>query len=376
MEKKRTLLTYHDLTVEVESSPGEELIGHIHDTVLGTPGGLRYQHTDISDRLSSLGENYFMFLRKGGKMMGSVGFCGRPAEAEGMKHDSWLIRYFSIKAPMRSDPGRNHNRNRQEGSSKGSSVLGRFIKPIFANPAMLKPEWEEGVAPAVIWGTIEQKNLRSVNFSEQTGLEKVREMASFSFSRMRPRRSDRVEKLPRDEQQEMLLRIKEFYRGYTLFTADPIFRDNRYHVIRNSGQVVAGLQIHPVTWKIVDFGSGWVNRMAKWLAGIPFVKRRLDPGALRLLAFDGIYCKPGHEGDLYELMEGVLKREKRYLAMLMMDNRSSLFRIFEEKKELGILHRILGSFEADVRMKFIRIPDQVRRYYMDHPVYISTYDHS
>ena len=79
MEKSRTLLTYHDLNVEVESKPGEELIEHMHNTVMGQPGGFQYHHTDLKDRLMSPGENYYMYLRKSGKMMGSVGFCGKPA---------------------------------------------------------------------------------------------------------------------------------------------------------------------------------------------------------------------------------------------------------------------------------------------------------
>ena len=104
MEDKRTLLTYHDLTVEVEERPSKELMDHLYSTVLGQPGGLRYRHKDLGERLNAPGENYFMFLRKKGRMMGSVGFVGRHMKTDGVQHDSWLIRYFSIKAPMRSTP--------------------------------------------------------------------------------------------------------------------------------------------------------------------------------------------------------------------------------------------------------------------------------
>ncbi|HER09646.1 MAG TPA: hypothetical protein ENO20_12130 [Bacteroides sp.] len=376
MKNPRTLLTYHDLSVEVQSSPGEELIEHMHETVLGTPGGLRYQHTDVADRLSSLGENYFMFLRKGKKMLGSVGFCRRPAVAAGVEHDSWLIRYFSIKAPMRSVPGNNHHRKPQQAGSDRASVLGRFIKPIFANPALLRDGGKSGVAPAVIFGIVERKNLRSVNFSEQTGLEKVGEVSSFTFSRMIPEKSARMEVLREAERQEMQTKIREFYREYTLFNGDSLFRNNHYFVIRQAGRVVAGLQTHPVTWRIVDFGSRGTTGLVKFLARVPAVRRRLDPEALRFLAFDGIYCEPGHEAALYELMEGVLEREKYYLAMLMMDSGSPLHTIFSERKRLGLLHQMLGSFEADIRIRFVNLPDRVRQYYMDHPTYISTYDNS
>ncbi len=45
----------------------------------------------------------------------------------------------------------------------------------------------------------------------------------------------------------------------------------------------------------------------------PSVSRRLDPMTSGC-SLDGIYCEPGHETALYELMEGVLERENHYLA--------------------------------------------------------------
>ena len=138
MEKSRTLLTYHDLIVEVESSPGKELLEHMHNTVMGQPGGFQYHHTDLEDRMMSPGENYYMYLRKSGKMMGSAGFCGKPALTNGVAHDSWLIRYFSIKAPMRSLPKKRKEKADLKDEHKRSSVLGRFIQPIFAEPSQLR----------------------------------------------------------------------------------------------------------------------------------------------------------------------------------------------------------------------------------------------
>ncbi len=196
MEKPRTLLTYHNLTVEVETTPGEELLEHMHGTVLGQPGGFRYQHTNLVDRITSPGENYFMFLRKGGKMLGSGGFCRKPAETEGFSYDSWLIRYFSVKAPLREVPKKRKEKADLQDENKRSTVLGRFVQPLFADPSQLREGKQNAEQPAVIYGIIEQKNLRSMNFSAQMGLETVGQMAGFSFSRFRPRRSERVEQLP------------------------------------------------------------------------------------------------------------------------------------------------------------------------------------
>jgi len=376
MEKARTLLTYHDLTVEVESSPNDELLEHMHSTVMGQPGGFRYQHTNLVDRINSPGENYFMYLRKGEKMIGSVGFCGKPSETEGISYDSWLIRYFSIKAPLRAVPKKRKEQEDQKEENKRSSVLVRFIEPVLADPSQLRESAQEPGQPAIIYGVVEQKNLRSINIGTQLGLETVGQLAGFSFSRLRPERSDRVEQLSMEEQGTMLTILKEYYRDYTLFFSDPLFKNDDYYVIKESGRVVAGIQIYHVTWRIVDFGNGMANWVVRLLTKIPWFKKRFDMEQLKLLAFDGIYCEEGFEIALYELMEGVLERTGIYLAMLMMDMDSDIYRVFKEGKKLGILNKILGSFYGDIRARFINMPDEVRQYFLKHPTYIPTYDSS
>jgi len=376
MKKSRTLLSYHDLTVEVETTPGEELIEHMHSTTLGQPGGVRYQHTDLRDRLNAPGENYFMYLRKAGKMMGSVGFVGRPVSMEGLSFDSWLIRYFSIKAPMRSVPKKRKEKEDLKSEYKRTTVLGKFIQPVFADPSQLREGKQQEDQPSIIYAMIEQQNLRSMNFSSQMGLETVGEMAGFTFSRIRPKHSSRMEQLSSDEYPLMMELIREFYREYTLLVQDPLFKNGDYFVIRDSGRIVAGVQYYPVTWKIVDFGSRMTNWLVRMFAKLRWFRTRYNPKQMRLIVFDGIYCVKGYEETLYELMESVLARTGTYLAMIMADTGSSLYAIYREKGDLGILHRMIGTFKADIRVRFIHIPDSIRDYFMTHPTYIPTYDNS
>ncbi len=376
MEKARTLLTFHDLKVEVENSPGDELIAHMHSTVLGQPGSFRYRHMDLVDKMYAPGENYFMYLRKSGKMLGSVGFLGRHSETGGVGYDSWMIRFFSIKAPMGSVPSKRKEKLDVKNESKRASVLGKFIQPIMANPSRLRGEDQDAEAPAIVYALIDRKNLRSMNFSTQMGLETVGEVASFSFSRLRPKRSQRMEQLPEMEREAMRTLLRDYYSNYILYFDDPLFKDNGYYVIKDSGTVVAGLQVYPVSWQIVDFGSGMANRLVGLLTRIPWVNKRINPDELKLLAFDGIYCKPGFEDSLYELMEGVLEHAGRYIAMLLLDMKSELYTIFRDHRKLGPVHKILGSFTADARVRFINMPEEVRQQFMDRPIYIPTYDNS
>ena len=376
MEKRRTLLTYHSLTIEVETSPGEELMEHMHQTVMGQPGGMQYHHTDLEQKMKSGDENYFMYLRKSGKMLGSAGFCSKPTETAGIEHDSWLIRYFSIKAPIRGLPRKRKSKEDLKDENKRTTVLGRFIQPVFADPAQLREGETRADQPAIVFAIVDQTNLRSMNFSAQMGLETVGSMAAFTFSRLRPRRSNRIETVEENQRADILKQIREFYKEYTLFYSDNIFNNDDYFVIKEGGRMVAGVQVYPVTWKVVDFGNKLTNRAASLLGKIPSLSKRINKDEISFLAFDAIYREPGYEKLLYELMDGVLERKKHFLAMMMMDLESDLYALFKENKKLGILHKIKGNSYADIRVRFIHMPDEVKQQFYDRPTYIPTYDNS
>lgn len=375
MAAVKILLTHRDLTVEVETKPCRELIDHMQSTVLGQPGGFRYRHMDLEEKMNAPGENYFMYLRKGGKMVGSVGFVGRHTVTGGIAHDSWMIRYFSIKAPMRSVPAKRRGMANQKDEQRRSSVLGRFIQPVMSDPSRLRGENGSG-RPAIIYALIEQKNLRSMNFSTQMGLETVREIKSYTYSRLRPKRSDRVEQLQESEQEHMTVLLKDFYSGYNLFYTDPLFGGEGYFVIREGGRIIAGLQAYPVSWSVIDFGSGIANLLVRLLVRLPWIKKRLNPGEMKLLAFDGLYYEQDFRERLFELMEGVLERTGRHVALMMVDADSDLNHIISRHNKLGIVHRILGPVPAEVRVRFIDFPEGTRREFFSKPAYIPTFDNS
>jgi hypothetical protein len=208
------------------------------------------------------------------------------------------------------------------------------------------------------------------------GLETVGTMAGFSFSRMKPRRSERIEQIADPEKETILNQIREYYREFTLFYSETIFKNDDYYMIKEEGRMVAGLQIYPVHWKIVDFGGKMANGAMKLLTRIPWVRKRISLDKLSFLALDAIYCEPGYEDVLYELMEGVLERSGNYIAMLMMDQKTDLYAIFRDRKKLGIVHRVLGTYDADIQMRFINMPEEIREHFYKSPSYIPTYDNS
>jgi hypothetical protein len=372
----RALLTYHDLTVEVDELPGQELIDHMMSTVLGQPGSFQYQHMHLEEKLSAPGENYYLYLKKQGKMLGSVGFIGRHTTTSGFAHDSWMIRFFSIKAPMGTVPRERKQKAAGE-DSRRRSVLGRFILPVMANPSVLREEASGDPPPAIVYALIEKNNLRSMNFSTQMGLETVGEVTTFSFTRLQPGISGRVERLEDAKDLEVMkTRLHDYYGDHTLFFSGPLFKYPGYFVIREGSEILAGIQAYQVSWKVIDFGSRLANGFIRLITLVPWIRKRLDPKEVRLLALDAIYCSPGKEPVLYELMEGVLAETGNYMAIMMLDSSSRVHDIFQKRGKMGFVSRFIGTFTADVRIRFIEMPERVKEHFKTHPTYIPTYDNS
>ena len=79
----------------------------------------------------------------------------------------------------------------------------------------------------------------------------------------------------------MIKLLNKQYEDYTLFTTENLFKNQDYYVIKEDNEIIAGLQAYEVTWKVVNFGSGFVNMLLNILSKIPFLRKRLDPKNFR-----------------------------------------------------------------------------------------------
>jgi len=371
MDTPKELLTHHALKVDVRREPDEELLHHIESTILGTPGKLRYRFTKISEKLKTLTNSYFFILSKSSSILGSVGFCYRDAWIGDRKERVWYLRYFSIKAPMRSKPSQ---KRKKRNPDRGMSVLKRLALPYMNNPDMMEKPGVESSGPTIIQGYIEKHNQRSVDFSESMGLERIGSFTTKVFSRMRPEKSARFGVLGSNEQKEMLGLLRAYYHGHCLYSENNLFYNNNYYVIREQGRIVAGVQANPDAWEIKAFGNPAGDLLVKVLPYIPLVRRIINPKHFRFLVFEGFYVEAGYETALIELLESCLAHSGHKLAMTWLDLRSPVLKILSESKALGRIDSLKGEFTADIRVKFVNIPDEVKEGYFNCPVYISGFD--
>lgn len=371
---KRTVWEQGSMSSTLEDTPPPELIEHAETVYLGTPGGLQYHHITAVDKLKSMDNVYLLFLRRAGAMMGSIGYVLRDAHTGDRTHKTWLIRYFSMKAPLRNKKKGKVKKRPIE--TRSMSMLKDITHIFHQNPERLRDFDTEEIPQALITGLVEKDNDRSRNFAEIGGYDKIGEVDTIMFSRFRARKNIPAEKLEVSEQPEMSLTIREFYKDYAIFHDDYIFFNDDYYVLRENGEIIAGLQANPEKWEIKTTGSGFLDFVFNFVSKFAAVRKRISIQEMRFLGIEGMYYKPGHENDLYRLLEGVMTLKEHYLCMLVMDTTSPLYKLFMKKKKFGPINAVVGTFEAELWAKFFSFPEEEKKEIVDRPKYYSVYDNT
>jgi hypothetical protein len=376
MSEIKTIWEQGSMSTTLETTPSQELIDHIGSTYLGTPGGLQYHHTTGIDKLKNMKTCYFAFLRRHGKMLGSIGYALRDTHAGEATYKCWLVRYFAIKAPLRSDKLTRKQRRQKPGKDRSVSFLKDVTNFFHENPERLIDPDTTVMPKAILYSLVEKKNARSRNFAEIGGYEKTGDVVSFMFSRLKQRKREGVERLQGEEIPEMQSLLKGFYSDHAFFLDDNLFLNGDYYVLREDGEIVAGLQANEEMWEIKTIGNGTVDRLIQSLTRIPLIGKRFRYEQMRFLGVEGIFFREGRGDAVYTLLEGVLARKDQYLALMIMDTRSSVYLNFEQRKKLGPVNTFLGSFEADFYTRFYSFPAEEKEKVSAMPAYISIFDNT
>jgi hypothetical protein len=376
MPSIKTVWEQGSMSTTLETLPPPELIEHIESTYLGTPGGLLYHHTSGIPKLKAIRNCYFVFLRRSGNMLGSIGYVLRDTKTGDKIHKTWLIRYFSVKAPLRTEKKSKKEIKKRPINDRAVSMLKDITHIFHDNPERLIDLDVKEIPKAVIYGLVEKKNERSRNFAEIGGFTKTGSIVSFMFSRLRQRKNITIEQLKVEDIPAMKILLEDFYKDHAFYFDEHLFINDSYFMLRENGEIVAGLQANEETWEIKTIGNKNLDTFIKFMTRLPLIGKRFKYEQMRFLGVEGIYFKKGQEVSIYKLLEGVLAHKDQYLALLFMDLRSPEYKAFKEIKKLGPVNSILGSFEADIYTKFFSFPDDEKKETAEKAVYISIYDNT
>jgi len=384
MADPKEVLKYLKLSVKVEEEPGEEIRNHLKNTLLGTPGKLRYRHTSFDSKLPFLGRIYFLILRKSEKLLGSVAFSLRETLLQGKELDVWYIRYFSVHAPLRDSEYRGKRMKRSEKKKEkqkaarkphGDSLLKNFSHPYFEEPDNMLAGHSKEKPASIIYAYVERENLRSWNFTETVGFETVGHICTTLFSRYSPKKHPNVSVIKSSDKENHLRSLKEFYSGYTFYTEQNIYFGDYYLVWEENGEILAACQANPEVWELIDYPGSRMNKvLMKYGTRLPIIRKMFDPGYQKFIAVEGIWYKEGCEKYLFDIFETACAMHGYFNVVIWLDPKSPVVNKVRSIGRLGIISKLLKPAEGDIRVKFNNYTEEDKKLYYENPAYISCFD--
>jgi hypothetical protein len=372
MSDKKNVIDYYSLNVVVEREPGEDLLNHLKTNILGTPGGIRYMHTQTEEKLRFIGDKYFLLLRKNGRMLGSVGLVYRETELGGKNHVSWYVRYFAIKAPLKSvkpKPGK-----LMEQSGRGMSLLRQTSAPYLSRPSEMLINAPEGSEHSLVYAFIETENFQSVQFANQNKFETVRKFTTFLYNRFYPSKSRNVFRIQENEKEEVKALLKDFYSDHSLYMEQNLFYRGDYLVYKENGKIVAGMQANPDGWVVKDMGGRMGRVFVRIMPFIPFIRRIFNPQNFRFVAGDYIFWKPGYEKVLNEIFETACNINRTGMLITWSDTGSKLLKTLDENVPQGLVGKVISRFVIEVKIKFNNYEPEEKKGFYETPTFISAFD--
>lgn len=373
-QESKTIISYKALEVRLTDTADEKIIALLENNTLGTRGGMRHQLMNIGERINAYGNNIrFASLYLKNRLTGTLGFCYRKIKTAGLYFHCSYLRYFSFmpafQAALDSKETGKNERKKQRNDTWKDKVMD-FIR----KPYMLDFPGHEKDACHIIYAYVETRNERSKKFIKQVGFEHTRTFHTFPFSRFNPGRSPGAVKLQKEERGKMKELLSVFYSGYSFYSDDLCFHGDRYYVIKDGDEIVAGLTAFPSSFRIVDMPGRKGRISLKIFPYLPFLRKIFRPEELRFLVFEFMYYRAGYEKCLEELMESVCAIEGYKLGLSWQDEGSKLYDLFIRGIDMGTLNRLVETKPAMVLASFNNIPEDEKELFFSHPAYISGFD--
>jgi hypothetical protein len=373
-EKK--LFDYKGLEVRVSDYANEGIMNILNHAVQGSEGGLRFSLQNIAPRIAAYKDQIrFISLYKKNRVTGTVGSCFRISGQGKLRYPTSYLRYLAFQSTYQSDTGWRRRSKELIKPEKDDNFRQKTLE-IFGKPHLLDLNDVFEGDKHVMYAFVESMNERSKNLVHQAGYEYIRSFLTVAFSRFNPKADSNVYRISEDEKARVEALLKEYYIDYSFFSTDYSFYGDKYYVLKEDGELIAGVCAIPSVYKVYDVPGIWGWVMMKFLPGLPYFRRLFRPGEFRYLVFDAIYCKEGHEHKLGKLFESACAAEGFNTALTWLDDRSKLYDKLRTVVKMGALNRMLNAKPGLVYSKFISLSDQEKEYFYNAPAYISGFDFS
>jgi hypothetical protein len=372
----KSVFNYKGLEVRVSDYASEDVIDILNRAVQGSEGGLRFSLQNVDKRIAAYKDQIrFVSLYKKNQVTGTVGSCFRISGQGKLRYPTSYLRYLAFQSTYQSDRTWRKRTREKIKPEKDYSFKQKTLE-IFSRPHLLDLQNVFEGDKHIMYAFVESMNERSKNLVHQAGYEYIRSFLTVAFSRFSPRQDKRVSRLSANEKPAMEKLLLDFYREYSFFTTTYSFYNDKYLVLKENGEIVAGVCAIPASFKVYDVPGVWGWVMMKVLPKTPFLRRLFRPGEFRYLVFDAIYCMEGKEDQLAALFESACAIEGFNTGLIWLDDRSQLYDRIRTRVRMGALNRMLNAKPGLVYTKFINLTEEEKEYFYDAPAYISGFDFS
>ncbi len=348
-EGGETIYDRDNLRITVGRALHSEALMLLKNTVYGTKG-IRYQHTNQETKVGDLANPFFFHLWQGDELIGMYCLDERQLDIENRQVTGFYGRYLSV-AESRSNKG-----------------YGRLLK----QKAMDYTE-QHTSSPFLFYSYIEEKNERSMAISLNENFRSVARLKTYFFRRYAPVEDKRFGIATAAELTRIIPLLSRFYRHYTFKTFAHVGYQGQYFVLREGGQIVAGIQANPVCWRFIQMPGLWGPLIMKLAPLFPLTRWYFNPARQAFAVLEGFYHSEGRAHLLPVLLESVLAHLGLHSAMWQIDERDPLTALLRQK-EMGSFSSFRAGINTHVLVKSVGTPDSWL--VNQRPLYISCFDYS
>jgi hypothetical protein len=371
---EKIIISYRDLEVKLTREADEDIQALLDNTVLGTKGGMRHQLLNIKDKIAAYRDSIrFVSLYKRDRLTGTIGFCYRKIITAGKYLHSSYLRYFAFMPFFQAALNSKGFTGRQRPANRAETWKDK-VMAFFRKPQMLDFPGYERDDKHVVYAYVESMNERTKNFIQQVGFEHIRTFLTVAFSRFNPVLSDKVSKLQAKEVGKMKSLLADFYSGHSFFLDEFSFIADKFYVLKEDDEIIAGLSVVPSSFRVVDMPGVWGWIFMNLLQYAPLFKRIFQPEEQRFLVFESFYFKEGREKSLEMLMESVCATEGYNLGLAWLDDRSELYDMLRTRIDMGAINRMLNAKPGLVYANFINFSESDKDAFFNQPAFISGFD--
>lgn len=330
-----------------EATPA--LLDLLTSTTLGT-NGAQYRHLDTRQRIQEADDPIFLSMERNEKVIANVTFCRRGS--------FWYVRYFAFSSFAQAG-------SKKKEEDKGNSLLKRELNTFF-DEVFDGKHTEEPVQS--MYAYIDPKNDRSKWMSENFGFSVVAHLATQTYSRVYPKRSDRLIKSDNweDISSLVMFNFKDHQYFFTSQTNKPPF----YILKDKTGEIIAFTRVTTVNWEIVRLPGKFGGFLTKMIPFIPVLNKLINPKKHTFLVPEIVYVKNNDAILLNELFSGVLADKKLNLLIWWTDVNEPIYRAVKDKMNWGLLNKLIGVAPVDV----VQRCHPAFNAKTDNPVFVTAFD--